>query len=90
MPRDATSTAVEWGPPGVLVLICIAFHIKATRTSGICVGSKPLPICKARCTSSSTNTGPGRVGTPGKKETEHQLRSISNQEMSHLVQEAVQ
>lgn len=65
-----------WGPTGVLVLSCSVhvLHLKATGTSGLCEGSKPLPICKARCTSSSKNTGLGRRGTAGKEETEHQIR----------------
>lgn len=76
MPLDAISTAEERGSTGVLVLVCVAhtLHLKATRICGLCEGSKPFPVCKARCTSGSTNTGPGRVDTSGKKETEHQVR----------------
>lgn len=48
VPGDATSTAEGRGPTGMLLLVCIAhvLHLKATRTSGLCESSKPLPICR--------------------------------------------
>lgn len=89
VPGDATSTAAGRRPTGVPVLSCIThmLHLKATRTSGLCEGSKPLPICKGRCASSFTNTDPGRVGTTQKAATEHQIREC---QWPHLVQGAVQ
>lgn len=89
VPGDATSTAAGWGPTGVPAFGCImhVLHLKATRTSGLCEGSKPSPVCKARCASSFTSTDPGRVGTTQTVATEHQIRK---RQWPHLVQGAVQ
>lgn len=73
----------------VPVLGCMmhTFHLKAVRTSGFPQGYKTLPIYKGRCTSSFTNTDPGRVGTTEKVATEHQIRKCW---WLHPVQGAVQ
>lgn len=75
MPGDAASTVEGCGPTGMMVLVCTArvLHLKATRTSDLCEGS----CLQARCTSSSTNTGLGRVGTTGKEEISIKLGNVS-------------